>query len=495
MKRLDRLYFFVACLFALLLASLTAHAEIDAQISAVLHDRLLNRAEESIEIIRLGSTPADGKLLYRHNSDIPLVPASNLKVLTTSAALDRLGPDFKFRTQLVLHNGNLILIGDGDPTFGDVELLSRVGWDVNTVFKNWATGLKQMNLPDVKDVVVDDSIFDSEFLHPHWPLDQVQKRYMAEVAGMNLNANCVDFYIRTNAPGQLVTALMNPSTQYIHFQNTCVSGGENAVWLSRQAETNDVIMRGQERVSTDVPISVTIHDPPLFAATVLAENLSAAGIRHTGDIHRDRSIRQQLNKALANGDKSWVVLGVHETSLAQAIARANKDSMNLYAECLCKRLGAEASGQPGSWENGTAAVGAFLKKIGVSENEFKLDDGCGLSKENQISASAMVKVLTYDFFNPGSKIFMSSLAVAGTDGTLIDRFRGSDLRGRVFAKTGFVNGVRCLSGFLHGKDGQWYAFGMLLNGLPDKSKSGIEGLEDRIIHTLDIDVASVASVR
>jgi D-alanyl-D-alanine carboxypeptidase/D-alanyl-D-alanine-endopeptidase (penicillin-binding protein 4) len=324
-------------------------------------------------------------------------------------------------------------------------------------------------------------------------MDQLQKRYMAEISGMNLNANCVDFYIRTHAPGEVVIALMDPNTQYIHFENTCITGTENAIWLSRQGETNDVVMRGQARVSSDVPVSVTIHDPPLFAATVLAENLSAAGIKHTGDIHRDRSMREQLNKAQAAGEKSWIVLGVHETSIEQAMARANKDSMNLYAECLCKRLGAQTTGQSGSWENGTAAVAGFLKKIGVSENEFKLDDGCGLSKENQVSASAMVKVLGYDFFNPRSKIFMSTLSVAGTDGTLLDRFRGTDLRGRVFGKTGFVNGVRCLSGFLHARDNQWYAFSMLLNGLPDKSKTGVEALEDRIVHSLDTDAASVAN--
>jgi D-alanyl-D-alanine carboxypeptidase/D-alanyl-D-alanine-endopeptidase (penicillin-binding protein 4) len=493
MKRLDRFVLLAISLLITFIAPLPVRAQIDAQVNAVLRDKLLSHAQASIEIVRLGNTAADTKVLYRHDSDIPMVPASNLKVLTTSASLDRLGPDFKFRTKLVFHNGSLILIGDGDPTFGDAELLSRVGWDVNTVFKNWAVALKQMKLPDVKNIVVDDSIFDSNFIHPHWPIDQLQKRYMAEVSGMNLNANCLDIYVRTAAPGQIVMALMDPSTQYVHFENTCITGSENAVWLSRQGETNDVVMRGQARVSSDVPVSVTIHDPPLFAATVLAENLSAAGIKHSGDVHRDRTIRGQLSKALADGDKSWMVLAIHETSIEQAMARANKDSMNLYAECLCKRLGAQTTGQSGSWENGTAAVAAFLEKIGVSENEFKLDDGCGLSKENQVSASAMVKVLGYDFFNTRSKIFVSTLAVAGTDGTLLDRFRGTDLRGRVFAKTGFVNGVRCLSGYLHARDNQWYAFSMLLNGLPDKSKTGVEALEDKIVHALDSDAASVAS--
>ncbi len=129
-------------------------------------------------------------------------------------------------------------------------------------------------------------------------------------------------------------------------------------------------------------------------------------------------------------DKSWILLAQHETPLETVLARANKDSMNLYAECLCKRLGAETSGQSGSWENGVAAVEAFLQKAGASPDQFHLVDGCGLSKENRISAAAMVDVLSYDYFSNNAAAFHASLAVAGVDGTLKDRFRGSDLRTR-----------------------------------------------------------------
>jgi D-alanyl-D-alanine carboxypeptidase/D-alanyl-D-alanine-endopeptidase (penicillin-binding protein 4) len=495
MKRHARALAIPAILLSAWLCPLAARAaDLDGEISTVLHDKLLAKAEESIEIVRLGNVPADGKLLFRHNSDIPLIPASNLKVITTSAALDRLGPDFKFRTQLVWHDNDLILIGDGDPTFGDAELLSRVGWDVNTVFKNWGEALKKMSLPPVRNVVVDDSIFEETTLHPRWPVDQVQKRYMAEVAGMNLNANCLDVFVRTSSPGEIVGYILNPDTHYVNFQNTCVTGNENAVWLSRVAETNNVIMRGQAAVSTNVPVSVTIHEPAMFAATVLAENLTNAGVEHSGDVHRDRTVRDQLKKAQASGDKSWVVLAVHETPIERVMARANKDSMNLYAECLCKRLGADVSGQSGSWQNGPAAVGEFLKKVGVADSEFKLDDGCGLSKQNVISASAMVKTLTYDFFSPNSHLFAGTLAVAGVDGTLDDRFRGTDLKARVFGKSGFVNGVSSLSGYLHAKDGQWYAFSILMNGIPAQSNSAIKFLQEKIVRAVDSSTAAVASL-
>ena len=474
-----------------------AHAgELSADISTVLHDKLLAHADESVEIVRLGATPGSGSILYRHDSDQPMIPASNLKVVTTSAALDRLGPDFKFQTKLVEHNGDLILIGDGDPTFGDVELLSRVGWDVTTVFNNWAVAIKSSKLPAVRNVVVDDSIFESTLVHPRWPADQIQKRYMAPVAGLNLNANCIDVYVRTTEPGEAVRYVLNPPTQFMPVQNSCTTGGENAVWLSRNTVNNTLLLRGEARTSNQTPVSMPVQDPPLYAGTVLAETLQTAGIEHSGDVHRDRTMRQQFAAAAAAGDRSWILLAVHETPIAAVMSRANKDSMNLYAECLCKRLGAFSTGEAGSWENGPAATMAFLRKIGVPESQFHLDDGCGLSKQNGVSAHAMVSVLCYDYFGPNSKLFQSTLAIAGVDGTLDDRFRGTDLKGRVVGKSGFVNGVSCLSGFLHAKDGQAYAFSILMNGIPDKSNSGAKFLQEKIVRAVDADeMAAVSAAR
>ena len=480
----------LAALLALLLAPSITYADLAGDISNVLHDKLLSRAQESVEIVRLPAGGGSPTIVYRHDAESPRIPASNLKVITTSAALDRLGPNFKFQTKLVFHNGDLILVGDGDPSFGDAELLSRMGWDVNTVYRNWAAQLAKLNLKQVKDVIVDDSIFEQTMMHPHWPADQVLKRYVAEVAGVNLNANCLDCYVKTTEPGKRVDCILDPQTAYVNWTNTCITGSENAVWLSRTPENNDVVLRGQSKQSNLVPISITIHDAPLYAATVLSETLKADGIVVTGNVHRDRGIRDQMR---ANPkEHPFVTLAVHETPIQQVMARANKDSMNLYAECLCKRLGAEVTGQPGSWDNGPAAVGAFLTKIGVPSNQFHLDDGCGLSKLNGISANTMVTVLTYNHAGPNAKLFQDTLAVAGVDGTLDDRFRGTDLRGRLFGKSGFVNGVSCLSGYLHARDDQWYAFSILMNGIPAASNSGAKSLQEKIIKALDSTTAMAA---
>jgi D-alanyl-D-alanine carboxypeptidase/D-alanyl-D-alanine-endopeptidase (penicillin-binding protein 4) len=220
----------------------------------------------------------------------------------------------------------------------------------------------------------------------------------------------------------------------------------------------------------------------VYGATVLAETLQNTGIKINGTVKRDRTMRQQRAKGPAG---EWTVVAIHETPLAVALARANKDSVNLYAESLCKRLGHQATGQSGSWENGTAAVGAFLKKAGVAEGEFKLDDGSGLSKQNAVSPHALVRVLAYDFYGKNRDAFVNSLSISGVDGTLEDRFRNSDLRKRVIGKSGFVEGVSCLSGLLKAKDGEWYSFAIMMNGVPHGGNGVAKALQEKIVKAID----------
>jgi D-alanyl-D-alanine carboxypeptidase/D-alanyl-D-alanine-endopeptidase (penicillin-binding protein 4) len=477
-------------LLVLMLAPI-ARADLSEDVRAVLGDKLLSKGEVGVEIIQLGPSLNDAKPIYESKATTPRIPASNLKVITTSTALEKLGTDFQFKTTLAMHGGDIALIGDGDPSLGDAAMLRKAGWDVDTVFKNWAQMLQKRGINEVHDVFVDDSIFDQTFTHPDWPTDQLHKDYCAQVGGLNLNANCLDFFLRTSGFGQTVQYVIDPPTRYAAIKNSCVMGQKNAVWLSRQPDTNDIVLRGETNTNNDEPISVTVNDPPMFAATVLSETLAANGVKVTGKVQRDRTIRDSLEKS----DGKWSALAVHTTPLSTVISRANKDSMNLYAESLCKRIGAAVTGQSGSWESGTAATSAFLQSLGVSKDEFTLDDGCGLSKKNAISPNAMAKVLEHDFYGRQHDVFISSLAVAGVDGTFETRFRDSDLRGRVFGKSGYVIGVSSLSGYLKTKDGQWYVFSILMNGLPNGTNGTAKTLQEKIVKAIDAESTGVASDR
>ena len=456
-----------------------ARADLAGEIKAVLQDKYFNKADVGIAIARLGDNGTTD-IAYRFDSDIPLIPASNLKLLTTSAFLDRFGPDFKFRTLLLHKDGDLYLIGDGDPTLGDVELLKKVGWDVDTVFRTWAEELKKRNITDVRNVIVDDGVFDEQFTHPNW-LDRYRnQRYAAQVGGVNLNANCVDIWVKATSRNAPVACMLNPDTRYVTIKNQAVTGNENRVGVTRPLGKNDLTVFGEIDQTLGNPISVPIEDPPMYAATVLSETLARSGVSVTGEVRRDRAVRERYGEDL-NG---WSVVAALDTRLATVLDRANKDSVNLYAECLLKRLGHQATDQPGSWANGTAAVGEFLKAIGVETSQFKLDDGCGLSRENAVSAEALLKVLIHNYHGPNRDAFVSSLAVAGADGTFEKRFK-SDLKGRVFGKSGYINNVSALTGYVRTQSERWYAFSILMNNLPGGTNPTAKTMQERIVATID----------
>src|SRR2546430_11688053 len=208
----------------LLLICPSARADLSPDVGAILHDKILSKAEVGIEIVRLGPSKAKSPILFRHNSDIPLIPASNMKIATTSAFLEKLGPDFKFRTMLLRRGEDLILVGDGDPTLGDAEMLRKSNWDVTTLFANWADELKKQNITTVQNILVDDSVFDENFAHHNWPVKQQHLRYVAQVGGINLNANCLDFFLKIGNGGETVSYTTDPETAYATIRNTCVTG-------------------------------------------------------------------------------------------------------------------------------------------------------------------------------------------------------------------------------------------------------------------------------
>jgi len=475
-----------------------ARADLAEDVRTVLRDKYLAKAQVGIAIARLPDAPTTNvttnttttsaisaaatvqpDVLFRHDSEIPLMPASNLKLVTTSAFLDHFGPDFKFRTVLLMKDNDLFLIGDGDPTLGDAEMLKKLGWDVDTVFKAWADSIKQRGVTSVRNVYLDDSVFDEVFLHPNWLSRYLGDRYAAQVGGVNLNANCIDFMVRAaTSPGQAVAYTMNPDTRYATVKNLAVTGEDKGVGVSRPPNRNDLTLRGEIAQSLGKPISVPIVDPPMFAATVLSETLARNGVAVTDATARDRSVRERY----AADPSGWAVVAALDTKVSTVLERANKDSMNLYAEAMCKRLGRDVSGQPGSWANGTAAVGEFLKRIGVAEEQFKLDDGSGLSRENAVSADTILKILAHNYQGPNREAFISSLAIGGADGTFEKRFK-TNLRGRVFGKSGYIAGVSCLSGYVRTEDNKWFAFSILMNGITDNGTA--KTLQERIVNAID----------
>lgn len=418
-------------------------------------------------------------IVYAKNADLPLIPASNMKIFAMAAALAELGPDFAFQTILATDTTNLYLIGDGDPALGDEKLSRRKGQSTTALWERWAALLREHGLATIAgDLILDESLFDQEPLHPDWEASDLGKWYAAPVGALNFNDNVLDFTVTpANRPDAPVTVLVKPPNTLVEIINQCRTGGKGHPILHHPAGTFTYRITGrcQKRWRFG---PVAFPDPGLFTANTLETVLAQHGVTIEGNIRRQR-VRQadgQLPPSL------WV-LATHRTPLTEVLRRAGKNSQNLFAECLLKRTGyawARRRGEndpQGSWRLGSQAVIDTLRHHGIDTAGLVVADGSGLSRKNRCSARQLATVLAWSQAIPGAGLFHSSLAGAGTDGSL--RKRLENLAGRVYAKTGTLRRVSALSGFVDARSGTRYAFSIIFNGYKGPSTPYRE-IQDRI---------------
>ncbi len=453
-----------------------AFADLPADVDAILKTDLLAKGEASVIILRLGDTRQADAVIYTHNDKLALIPASNQKLLSTAAALETLGSDFKFSTRLAVREGAIAIIGDGDPSTGDSVLFRDLGLPINAVYAQWAEVLKQSGVKTASRLVIDDSVFGTDTMHPSWPLDQANLHYVAQVGGLNLNANCLDIYMSVRN-GQL-TARADPSTSFVKIENRATVGVDS-LSLGRAIGTNNIVIRGQQSAANRDPWRVTINDPALFAGNVFAATLKTNGIA-VESVVRDASVRPDIDGT----SPTWEILATNQTAIDIVLAHANKESANLYAEALARRTGFARLGD-GSWEGASRALGDFLISLGIESSEFTIDDGSGLSRKNRISAHAMATILAHMHHSNNQQTFFDSLSIGGEDGTLSGRFKNKLLQGKVRGKSGFIRGVSSLSGYVKSHDGSMYAFSILINGVPTGATSRAREVQDKIVNAIE----------
>lgn len=459
-------------------------ADLTSQTQAIINAADLRKTEVGVYIYDLdNNTP-----LASINPDRPLIPASNMKVFTTAAALQTLGPDFVFRTELQMlragvvkgtTNPTLVIKGDGDPAFGDPDLLAKHGLDIEKLLDTWINAVKTTGVKTFDKLIIDDRVFDQDFVHPSWPADQLNQWYCAQVAGLNFNDNCVDLYPEPTVAGQSPRVLIWPLVPAINITNRAMTGGGDTFWVSRKAGTNDMVFYGKVKNRRTSPINVTIHDPPIFFGELMKHRLSQAGITVAS------IVRPESDDQLPQGQ----VLHVIQTTIDQVIQRCNKDSQNLFAEALFKRMGRKVTGRPGSWDNGAAALRIFLhNRLGARSASLSIADGSGMSRDNKITSRSMVDVLQAMATDPKmSEIFLDSLSVAGEDGTLRKRF--ADLKdAQVLGKSGYIRSVSTLSGIVivndptrpNGK--RTILFSLLFNGFePPVYLHAVRDTQDKLV--------------
>jgi len=411
-----------------------AYADLTQRINAIVTAPAVAKVFFAVNIL----DPGSGAILYSRNASAPMVPASNMKLVTTAAAIRYLGEGFTYQTSVgIIGNNTLAIIGSGDPLLGDKPTTQKHNLDCRWMLKDIAEQLRQKNINTITDVVADSTVFDDQLTHPSWPPEELNRRYAAEVGGLNYNDNCVEVVAETVA-GKVELAL-DPQTGYVEIINKCSPAAKppDTVWCARPAGSNVITVLGACHKRCE-PVLVTIDRPPVFFGFLLTEELKRRDIAVTG-----RLIEREISPA-----EPFQQIVVYSTSLWDVLERCNKDSLGMAAESLLKTIAAYRlpSGKGGSWPVGQQLSSQYLLSLGIPSDQFFIDDGSGLSEKNRLSANTLSTVLLDLYRKPYWQQFKQTLAVGGLNGTADKWFNEQKYKGKVFAKTGTMGGIKALSG-------------------------------------------------
>ncbi|HSF18832.1 MAG TPA: D-alanyl-D-alanine carboxypeptidase/D-alanyl-D-alanine-endopeptidase [Vicinamibacteria bacterium] len=408
-----------------------------------------------------------GETLYAHNSVRGFIPASGMKLATMGASLHYLGPSYRFETRFLLDgeyhegvvDGNLVVQGSGDPslTRHEMDYIARA---------LTAAGLREIR----GDVVLDDSFFDDRLRGPA-SYDDILKKGLPIQSALSYNFNLVELRARASSAGSQAD-LVDEGYGYFEVQNRVTTVSRGRPWVRVVKLPRDrVLIRGrviqgdeEEHVGSFVS-----PDPTAYFASALIGKLRANGILVSGQVVRG-----------AVDEKKLPALYVHRSDrLVEVLSALGKYSNNFSAEQMLKSLGAHRFGAPGSFESGTHAVAEYLVGLGFSKNDFRIDDGSGLSYENHLSAEILARILEDIYLAPELRTdFLCSLAIAGVDGTLRKRFLNEDHMGRIMAKTGSLAGVSSLSGYAFSPTRGALVFSVMTNGIGQQYRA--DHVEDEI---------------
>jgi serine-type D-Ala-D-Ala carboxypeptidase/endopeptidase (penicillin-binding protein 4) len=462
-RRLTLALVFCSPLFFFSASSRAASLEsIQTRIAQFLRQPGARSADWGIEIL----DPSTNKVLISVNADKKFKPASVMKVVTTATAVEKLGPDFRFHTTVYTDGeisdghvtGNLILVGHGDPNLTDPygELLEK------PALEELAGKIKALNIKKITgNIIGDDSYFENMPYGRGWTAQDLKTTYGAPISALSINNNVFWVQVRPGKLNGLVSVSIEPRTSYFRIRNVGVTGGSKArrtVYARAVPGTNVIAVSGVLPAGQGYSQYILLEKSTEVAATMLKEELQQQGIAVTGRVSAIH--RGDISPEVRRG---WKPLADHESvPLIRALEIINKHSQNLHAEMLLRTLGAELEGN-GSDEAGVQAVKDFLVEAGVEIDNVKLNDGCGLSRDNLVTPRFQTTLLQFLSTRPYFELFVNTLAVSGTDGTLRHRLVSRQVRGSIHAKTGTLAGVANLAGYMTTKSGHNLIFSIFTN--------------------------------
>jgi D-alanyl-D-alanine carboxypeptidase/D-alanyl-D-alanine-endopeptidase (penicillin-binding protein 4) len=420
-----------------------------------------------------------GTVLYSENADRNFVPASNVKLLTSAAALEQLGPDYRYRTAVYADGpvedgtlkGNLIVRGSGDPTLGGY----RQREDPTQVFRRWADSLKARGITHIAgNIVGDDSRIDETPLGKGWSWSDISYAYAAEIGGLVFNENTVTLRVRGREIGQPARVTWGPfETDYVQIVNrsrTIPYREEEDEEYQRLMGTNTIHVRTRVHPNEWEKESITVSNPTRYFTHVLRTVLLREGISVDG---RPADLDDTALSPRYDTPDVRRVASYRSPPLTTIARTLNHESQNLYAEQLLRTMAVEVPPKteedldPGSSALGVKAVRETLGRADVDTSRVQLVDGSGLSRQNLLQPRAIVQLLQHMWLHDDpavSSAFYDSLPKGGEEGTLEYRFQGrAPARANVRAKTGTLSNTSSLSGYVTSERGTPIAFSVFCN--------------------------------
>ncbi|HPB31459.1 MAG TPA: D-alanyl-D-alanine carboxypeptidase/D-alanyl-D-alanine-endopeptidase [Candidatus Sumerlaeota bacterium] len=439
-----------------------------AQIADILDAPETRNAFWGVYIKRAGEEAP----LFALNEERGFMPASNMKIYTTSAALCKLGKDHVFHTGIFYRgavdgqgilNGDLIIRGSGDPS---ISGRYRDGVETQAILAAWAEAVKAAGIKVIRGrVIADSTYFSDNGISSTWENGYLTDWYAAPSSALSVDDN----WFLTNAlPGEKVgdPIRIEPlETAYVTLKNdavTSVSSAADTLVCLRQIEGNIVTVSGWLPLGSERSrLRGCVYDGSLYAATLVREALIRNGIPVAGTA-ADAG-QMDPGEIGAMYDSATLVHTHVSPPLSEIIAIVNKPSQNFYADMLLKVLGKQFAGD-GSFSAGRDVVRDFLRSIGAPNIEdFTMVDGSGLGRKNLVQPRQSVRLLEYMTTRRDFTAFYDSLPIAGMDGTTGGRMKNTPALGNVHAKTGFITGARALSGYVDDQDGNRWIFSMMCN--------------------------------
>lgn len=443
----------------------------------------LKTASVGFCMIPLDGEPSAAK---GYRMDTGLVPASTMKAITTATANEVLGPEFRFKTEIQLAGklaedgtltGDVVIRGGGDPTLGDSGIAND--------FSKWESALREAGVKKVEGSIVGDaSLFGTQMVPDSWQRNDIGNYYGAGACGLTFHQNLFYCSFRTPKVGGIApfvgTDPKLPEVEFFNEMRVGSSGSGDQGYIYGVPYAKVYYLRGTVPAgSGSFTIKGSIPDPAFFCARAFTKYLNENGIEVSGEPTTDRLLGHEGKTLSARK----VISEQESDTLASLMVLTNQKSNNLRAECMHRMVGVEKEGK-GTTKAASEAVTDFWGDKGVDMSGYYMADGCGLSRANSVTARQMAGILYHAAKGEHFESFRKSLPVAGQSGTLRSIGRGTSAEGRVRAKSGTIDRVKCYAGYVTARSGKVYSFAIFVNnyeGYSSQAKSAIVDVWVRMV--------------